>query len=152
MRLPNRVSMVVVAVLAAAMSGCGQKSDGPQLARVKGTVTYQGQPLQKATVVFLPDQQGVRLASGITDDNGHFELMTDVPGDGVVLGKHRVTISARAAENSLTQEQQSALLLAGESVPLGKPLIPEKYFQFETSGLSAEIKAGANTANFDIKE
>ena len=152
MRIPNRASRFVVIVLCVAMSGCGGGSDGPPLGRVKGTVTYQGQPLKNATVVFLPNQQGVRLASGVTDNNGRFELMTDVPGDGVVLGKHRVTITARAAEQPLTQEQQTTMLLAGQSLPSGKPLIPEKYFQFETSGLSAEIKAGSNTTDFDLKE
>ncbi len=152
MRLLNPIPLFLVLVVAATLSGCSGKANGPELARVKGTVTFQGQPLKNATVVFLPAQQGVRLASGTTDDNGRFELMTDVPGDGAVLGKHRVTITVRAVEQSLTQEEQSALLLAGKSVPQGKPLIPEKYFQFETSGLSAEVKESANTVNFDLKE
>jgi hypothetical protein len=144
--------LIVVIALAGAMSGCGTNSGALTLARVSGTVTYKGQPVKNATVVFLPDQQGVRLASGRTDDKGRFELMTEVPGDGVVLGKHRVSITAREPDPALTQEQQSTLLLSGQGVPQGKPLIPVKYFNFETSGLAAEVKSGANTSNFDLKE
>ena len=152
MRLSNRVSRMLAILLTMSLCGCGSKSNGPELAHMKGTVTFAGKPLKNATVVFLPDQPGVRLASGITDDNGRFDLMTEVPGDGVVPGKHRVTITARAADQPLTAEQQLALQATGSSLPPAKALIPEKYFNFATSGLTAEVKPGANTPNFDLQE
>ena len=149
---PIRTSLVVVIVVAAALGGCGGASDAPALGRVTGTVTYLGQPLANATVVFLPERPGVRSASGITDQNGRFELMSDIPGDGAVLGKHRVTITARAPDQPLTAEQQLALQSTGISPPPAKALIPEKFFRFDTSGLTAEVKSGANTSNFDLQE
>ena len=152
MRHPLGESLVAVVALTAALAGCGGNSKGPELARVQGTVSFKGQPLKNATVVFFPNQPGARPASGITGENGRFELMTEVPGDGVVKGQHRVSITAREAAPELSLEQQSALSLTTEGAPVGKPLIPEKYFRFETSGLTTEIKSGANTTNFELKE
>ncbi len=37
------------------LTGCGSKDDGPARFHVSGTVTYQGQPVPRGTVIFLPD-------------------------------------------------------------------------------------------------
>lgn len=41
------------------------------MAKVVGTVTVNGEPLSKANVLFAPES-GQRVASGGTDDEGHF--------------------------------------------------------------------------------
>ena len=59
---------------------------------VKGKVTYKGQPVTKGVVQFEPDGYG-RPARGQLQSDGTFELTTFKPGDGVVAGEHRISIS-----------------------------------------------------------
>ena len=128
--------------------GCGSKSEGPQLASVSGTVKFEGQPLENSQVVFLPDAPGAPPASGATDKNGYYRLMTRTPGDGAVVGKHRVTVSARGPDKVLPEGQLATGLL-GNTEP-GDPLIPEKYFLPDTSGLTREVKSGRNTIDIEL--
>ena len=61
-----------------AVGGCGSGSD---LAPVSGTVTYKGQPVAGATVVFMGDGN-TRPATAITAADGSYSLMTlDSAGD-----------------------------------------------------------------------
>lgn len=143
--MPRGVVYVGLLLAAALLSGCGD-TDG--LAPVRGTVTYRGQPLAGAMVVFMPEQPGTLPASGLTDSFGRYELMTMTPGDGTTPGKYVVTITAREPDQAPAGDGS----LIGAEVPLGKPLIPEKYFAAETSGLTAEVKPGGITADFVLKE
>lgn len=72
-----------LAILAA---GCGQTST----LQVTGTVTYNGQPADKAEVHFTPAEG--RPASGVTDAQGRFQLSTFSPDDGAMPGDHKVTV------------------------------------------------------------
>jgi hypothetical protein len=57
--------------------GCGGvKLDG--LVMVRGIVTYKGQPLEGATIGFVPKnfKNGDRVGTGMTDARGKFELRT----------------------------------------------------------------------------
>lgn len=76
-----------LALVALTVSGC-QQSD---TVLVTGTVTLNGQPVDKAEVVFNP-KQGGRFASGVTDAQGHFSLSTAKPGDGAVPGQYTATL------------------------------------------------------------
>src|SRR5688572_7293366 len=91
------------AMLSAVCGGCGGNSHGLDLAPVEGTVTFRGAPLPNAQVVFLPDVAGQLPASGVTDNKGHYRLMTIKPGDGANLGKHRVTVTARVPDRELPE-------------------------------------------------
>jgi hypothetical protein len=142
---------LIALVLASALAGgCGSKSEGPEFAGVSGTVKYQGQPLENAQVVFIPDTAGAPPASGATDKNGYYRLMTRAPGDGAVVGKYRVTVAARGPDKILP-EGQTATGLLGNTEP-GDPLIPQKYFLPDTSGLTGEVKSGRNTIDFELSK
>ncbi len=80
-------SVCALAVIVLAVSGC-QQSD---TVMVTGTVTMNGQPIEKAEVVFHP-KKGGRFASGVTDAQGHFSLSTAKPGDGAVPGEYMATL------------------------------------------------------------
>src|SRR5689334_10008829 len=82
---------VVVAALAVAAAGCGGGGNKP--VRVRGTVTLDGKPVPLASVVFLPLKGGGRLAQGVTDKNGTFELTTYKPNDGALPGDYQVTVT-----------------------------------------------------------
>lgn len=131
--------------------GCGGKSDGPDLAKVGGTVTYQGKPLPNAQVLFLPDTPGAPSANGTTDKNGYYQLTTRTPGDGALVGKHRVTVTARGPDKVIPGNTTTSGM-PGNDVEPGDPLIPQKYFIADTSGLNGEVKSGKNTIDFDLTQ
>ena len=67
--------------------GC---NDRPPLGKVSGTVTLNGNPVNKAIVVFQPE--GAPASRGVADSNGKYELMYQVDTSGAVIGPHRVHI------------------------------------------------------------
>lgn len=87
--------------------GCG--GDGITIVPVEGTVTLDGQPLERIMVEFWPESEGPRSFAS-TDEQGHFVLTTDDgKRQGAALGTHRITLKdmtvyndkflGRAAEN-----------------------------------------------------
>ncbi|HYH65391.1 MAG TPA: carboxypeptidase-like regulatory domain-containing protein [Urbifossiella sp.] len=66
--------------------GCGDK-----LTPVEGTVTYDGTPLDGATVIFINDS-GSKSAVGRTDDSGKFALQYD-NGPGIPAGTYKVMVT-----------------------------------------------------------
>lgn len=149
--MTSRTWSVCVLTVAAALSGCGSNSKGLQLATVTGAVKYRGQPLENAQVVFIPEAPGVPPATGTTDKSGRYQLMTLTPGDGAVVGKCRVSVTARGPDKVLPEGQSGSGLPGGNTEP-GDPLIPIKYFLPDTSGLTAEVTQGGKPVDFDLKE
>lgn len=139
---------VLMVIVCGWITGCG--SSGPKMGQVSGKVTYKGQPVAKATVTFIPAEQGSRPGIGITNEAGEFNLTTAEPGDGVLAGNCKVAIVARAPfEGKLPAGVGEAFL--EEVQNQGKALIPEKYFNPESSQLVAEVKEGSNTVTFDLQ-
>jgi len=132
----RRITAGAVSALLCAFfsSGCGNTPEGPNTVPVSGTVTYQGQPLDGANVVFYPTDGSTTLASqAVTDASGRFELTTHIGvgkfKPGIVPGKYAVAITK--------------LDTAGISSTLTAPkdLLPKKYGDPKTSGLAAEVDA-----------
>lgn len=70
--------------------GC---DDGrPTRVPVSGTVTIDGEPLTYGNIRFVPE--GNRPSAGAVDGQGRFTMTCFDGEDGVVVGKHRVAISA----------------------------------------------------------
>jgi|tagenome__1003787_1003787.scaffolds.fasta_scaffold20371603_1 hypothetical protein len=113
-------------LLICAAGGCGQS--GPQVAPVKGRVTLDGQPLPNVAVQFQPDE-GKRPSGGGTDENGEYQLYYKRGVIGAQLGPHVVQILAPVEPKA--------------------PIIPVRYNK--QSELRAEVKAGPNEINFDLK-
>jgi hypothetical protein len=85
--------------------------------KVSGTVTFDGKPLDGATVTFHPEAKDGKKATGKTDANGNYTLKTD-GAEGAAPGKHRVLISLKRGE---------------------KELIPLKYSDRATTPLVVEV-------------
>lgn len=87
-------TVLLVAALAT-MSGCGP-NNGLSLVKVSGKVTFKGQPIQKGTVFFMPDEGkgtiGPPAVGSITSD-GSYIMSTESAGDGVVVGEHRIGLT-----------------------------------------------------------
>lgn len=88
------------------LAGCGRTAkELPVRYRVRGTVTYNGQPVAGATLTFWPlplqvnDWRAVRPIAIVADD-GTFEPNSYGDRDGAVPGQYAVTLIRRAARTS----------------------------------------------------
>jgi hypothetical protein len=124
----NVIALGMCALVAAAI-GCSKEKTDPNRATVSGTVTFSGQPLPAGSVSIESPQLGIATSAQIQDG----QYATDrAPTGNVVVG------------------------ISTSSVKYGNPpkyvAIPEKYADSGTSGLTVEIKPGANeNVNFDLK-
>lgn len=133
-------------VVALALVGCSG-GDFPETYPVSGTVTYQGKPVEGATVILVPGEPAGRSASGVSDAEGNFSVKTyfdpvDQP-DGAVSGTYTVTVSKvekRELPKGLSpQEEQAAFAKLGPP----KSLLPKKYENPNSSGLTVTVTDAA---------
>jgi hypothetical protein len=124
------------------LPGCGRRADLPPVAKVSGVVTLDGKPLSRGTIQFVPDaSKGTAgpTAVGTIDPQGHYRLKT-AGVEGAIVGFHKVGVYA------LQQQPED------ETAPPPPPLIPPRYFNPETSGLWAEVRAGQdNELDFPLR-
>ena len=122
--------------------GCNQSS-GPQIVPAGGVVLFEGQPLVGARLIFNPATG--RPARGVSDAQGRFQLSTSKPGDGAVVGKHRVAVIA-------PREGIEAMPGAGAApaAPHPSAALPQKYSTPDTSELEFEVVAGGKN-DFELK-
>jgi hypothetical protein len=148
-------SLVLVLLVVA---GCGGSS-GPELYPATGVVTYQSKPVAGATVTFIPEGKAT-FASAITDTDGKFDLRTGADR-GVVAGKAAVTVtwfasSGSGPATSMTPEQMQQMQMSGQLTEQlekqNQSLIPERYGQAATSGLSFEVTTGKNEFNIALTD
>jgi len=134
-------------------SGCGGEPGLDGTITVTGTVSYQGQPVEGAIVMFSPEGEG-RAASGRTDASGRFQLTTLKPDDGALPGRYKVALSKTEVEGAeMTSEEARAYYEKHRRAPTvtSKELLPEKYKKTATSGLMAEVtEGGENNFPFDL--
>lgn len=124
--------------------GCGGgASDTPPLGKVSGLVTLDGQPLAGAIVVFQPPDG--RSSEGLSDESGNYTLRYDNTNYGAKVGPHVVSVTTRT--DGYAKPPQNGQ--EGEWVKGQPETVPAKYLK--PGALTAEVKAGSNTINFDLK-
>jgi len=116
------------------LAGCGSEDD---LARVKGKVTLDGQPLEDATVEFQPTAEGGAPSSGQTDAKGRYELMYTFNTPGAMPGEHVVSIRTAGTcfdevGNEFEREER----------------VPAKYNS--RTALKRTVEPGRNTIDFEL--
>ena len=132
----------VALVLLGLLAGCSGSDQFPT-AKVSGKITYQNKPVPNGTVMFVPEGDKPS-ATGELKPDGTYELTTYEEGDGAVLGPHTVMITAVEDMSNKLPEQRSGTPQA---------LVPVKYTNNSTSGLTAEVKdVEVNTINFELKD
>lgn len=134
-----------VLAASALANGCSRT---PALASIKGTVTVDGNPLAKGTIIFEID--GGRPATGRIENGQIVEVTTFKTGDGLALGTHKVAISANEESASAVVPNPGEAKAPGHNYMLGKSLIPARYNDPGASGLTAEIKGGENVLEFKL--
>lgn len=139
----RRVFVPVAAVVASvAFVGCGGDK-GPVLYPVSGTVTVDGQPLEKAGVAFQPDEsKGNTLGlfpAGTTDASGKYELMTAAK-NGAPAGHYKVVVIPYSPPPT------------GGAVPKAAAIpFDKKFSNPRTTDLSFEVAKSSKPLVFDIK-
>jgi hypothetical protein len=122
--------------------GCGREGVAPTV-QVTGKVTYNGDPVEGASVGFIPESG--RPASGTTDASGNFTLSTFETGDGAVPGTHAVTIT----EASVAPSGEEDYSLPEQS----EARFPAKYANPTTSDFTATVEEGKeNHFTFDMTD
>ena len=128
------VPCVTAFVLCLLLAGCGFEGD---LAKVGGTVTLDGQPLEGVIVQFQPTGGNNSSSAGITDSEGRYELMSTFTTPGAIPGEHIVSI--RTAESYYED---------GRCTSEKDERVPAKYNS--RTELRRSVEPGRNTIDFDL--
>lgn len=74
---------------------CGRS--GPKNVAVQGDVTYRGQPVEAANVLFISTKN--RPASATTDSQGHFKAVAIVTDEGAKTAEEQVVCCTKSVPN-----------------------------------------------------
>jgi len=129
--MKRRIALIVLCALAL---GCSQNT-GPKLAKVTGTVTLDGVPVEGAGLEFIAEAGGV--AYGRSGAAGSYYMSFGSSRTGAIVGRNQVRITA------------------GDKVTVGdkkfesKEIFPKKYNA--SSELFVDVAAGSNRFDFNCE-
>jgi hypothetical protein len=152
----------VLALTGIVVGGCSSGTGRPPTYPVEGTVTMKGEPLEGATVAFVPAEgSSHEPATGITDAAGKFKLSTFLADDGAQEGEYRIKVSKFDIKKPTKEEQQKYVTLEEEQkmqfpddlpTPPAKNLLPKKYASEASSGFTYTVtKKGPNTVELKLE-
>jgi len=141
--LRNRNALKLLTCLSVVAVGCGGGTgDAPKTVPAKGTITVDGRPMGKLSVAFMPTQG--KVATGETDSEGRFTLMTNTPGDGAVVGTYTVSVAP------ILEVQEAMPGMDGYKKP-GPPPFAKKFTDHKKSGLTATVDADPDKNDFKFE-
>ena len=138
---------VFLTIAASSIAGCGGAGDMPALGTVEGSVTLDGQPVEKAVVSFLPEEG--RTSTGITDSDGHYELYYTKDVKGAEVGTHTVWIVGQEQFRRFAVEPPGRPGQEKKKDPNQPPPLPEKYNT--KTALTRDVWPGSNTLDFKLE-
>jgi hypothetical protein len=150
-------TLAIVSAVLLAAPGCSGTNDDwrakrPKVVPVSGTVLYNGQPLEDATVTFT-NAAASRSGYGQTGPGGKFTLTTFTPADGVVPGKQQVTVRKVRVTGRKKPGVDPSTSSEVPPPPEEHWLIPSRYGRAETSGLTVEVtEGGKNDFVIELKD
>ncbi|MCL2622528.1 MAG: hypothetical protein FWD31_02580 [Planctomycetaceae bacterium] len=147
--------LVLICVLVCLSVGCSDSKIST--AYVEGVITLNGDPVAEATITFSPKDPEGKSAVGFSNNKGLYKLTTQGGKDegGAVPGEYLVAISKSDVPivrlDQATYDQQTGGGQPGVA-PKYDALIPKKYSNMATSGLTATVAKGKNKQNFELTE
>jgi hypothetical protein len=151
--IQNDRTVIMALFLVCGLAGCdGAKNGQLPTAPVVGQVTYRGEPLPRGQIKFFPrqaDGQGLRVAVGVLDQQGRYCLGTYGQGDGAIVGDFLVAIESREELPIELARRASEL---GPTTRQPKSLVPSRYADPNTSGLTAHVEVGNNVVDFTLMD
>jgi hypothetical protein len=134
----NALRLVVVLTLAVAGFGCRQRGVDLPTAPVSGQATYRGRPLAGGRIAFI-HSSGHAAGTELTAD-GRFTL-------AAYQGNNRILIECFDFDRPGSAKKRPQMM--NEAVSL----IPSRYTNYGTSGLTFEVKPGEdNKADFTLRD
>lgn len=124
---------VLLSILTSLVWCAGCRPEAPPTGSLSGKVTLNGQPLTMGTLTFVDDRTGTG-ASAELDASGSYDIKT------IRTGHYRVAIYSPPPKPESPSQDVGAMKLN----------IPDKYRSPETSGLTATVKEGKNSADFSF--
>ena len=138
-----------VVTLALLCAGCSGSGDLPRTVPVSGKVTYKGQAVGGATVLFTGTGE-LRTATAITASDGSYELMT-LDAKGAMPGNYAVVVTKTELppDAGKPMSMEEAAKSANQPLPQPKQLLPVKYGDATKTPLKFEVKEGQSNV-FDL--
>ena len=160
--LPTLLTVLVLGM----QTGCGPSGPDIDTFPVTGVVKLNGVPVEGALVSFVADEGGKYSPAGTTDMMGKYTLNT-MGVDGAPTGSYKVKIlKQKTTEAAPTapaptgaggmppdeNEEDDPTYAGDEGEPVEEAgnMLPAKYASETTSGLTAVVKEGENTFDFDM--
>lgn len=135
-------STLAVALLVAMAVGCGGRETGPERATISGSVAFNGQPVEKGMIEFIPTGSTKGPTSGGAIENGKY----DITEKGPTIGPHKVLIRATRKTGKMVDAGPQT---GGAKVEETEQYIPPQYNSATT--LEVSIVSGTNKQDFDLK-
>ena len=138
----------LVAFLGCSSSQSSLPEGAPPLYEVSGTVTYNDTPLSDAIVVLAPKNSTSNSIGGSahTDSEGKFVAQAYPPNNGMPEGNYTVTVIKTETVEVPGGDPDNVQTTS-------KSLVPEKYSQPQTSGLTLTVtKEGKDDVLLELKD
>ena len=142
------LQIALLLLLAVAVSGC--KSE-PEFAKVSGTVTKNGKPVNSVEVRFVPVDEALTRYNGfgISDEEGNYTIAIPGRKDKVCcVGKCKVTVREAPMPNELRgkMENSDSRTVMGElkkfKASLKNRPIPKNYQRLHSTPLKPDVSVG----------
>ena len=115
----------------------GCQTHEKETAVVRGTVSLDGQPVQKGVVMFVP--RAGRSARGVIRSDGTFQMSTYGEGDGAIVGENNVAVLVALGDDATAED-------------IKKYSLPNKYASPASSGIVCDVKPGEeNEVNLKLE-
>ena len=162
-RLPRRSLAMLALPALLVMASCGADDGLGKRYPVSGTVTYNGNPLEKGEISFVSEDLKNNFGASGRITDGSCILSTGGNGDGAQAGKYKVTITskedylakAKADFQKETKQQVSNYIppqFIAKAEAAAKSLIPAGYGDPSTTNLKAEVEAKSNSLDFKLSD
>lgn len=141
----RRLRLITTVVLFLGLVGCG---DGLKRVPVQGKITAGGQPVDGATIQFLPlgttkGEGGI----GRSDRDGNFTLIGSRGGaEGVVPGEYRVSVGRLIARDGTPLPADAT----EADNPGARESVPMPYSSLDSTPLKATVPEAGGTVTIDI--
>lgn len=162
--LPVRWRALLILPALLVLASCGADDGLGQRYPVSGRVTYNGNPLEKGEISFIPEDAKSNIGASGRIDKGTYTLSTGGDGDGSQAGKYKMTISAKEDymarakelfEKDTKQKRESTYVppqYVSKAEDQARSLIPAGYGDTRTTTLTAEVKPQSNSIDFKLSD
>lgn len=154
-RTPTAVASWAIVLSVCSLTGCGSR--GPRVEFVDGIVLLDGEPLDGATVFFIPNAERGETPTGLsaagrTKVDGTFQLNASAgapAGAGTAIGTYAVAVVKQQGPPIPEPDASGFLPPAPPNMEV-RDVVPKVYGSADTSPLRATVVSGRNTFRFEL--